>query len=90
MTPDEKHTAQSLGGRIGAHRLWAAVEDRTAATAPGRTAFMSRFEREVDPDGVLPTHVRAQRAENARKAYFAGLSLLAAKARARNRLGRAS
>jgi hypothetical protein len=31
---------------------------------------MSRFEREVDPDGELSARDRAARAESARKAYF--------------------
>ncbi len=43
---------------------------------------MDRFEREVDPDGVLPAQERAKRAESARKAYFAKLALRSSQARA--------
>jgi hypothetical protein len=31
---------------------------------------MSRFEREVDPEGKLPIGERQKRAENAKTAYF--------------------
>ena len=71
----------SLRAQINAHRLWARVPDRTAHTAPARRAFLDRFEREVDPDGVLPAEERARRAEHARKAYFLKLALASAKAR---------
>jgi hypothetical protein len=46
--------------------------------------MMARFEREVDPEGVLPPHERAKRAENAKAAYFKRLALKSAKARRRN------
>lgn len=36
---------------------------------------MSRFDREVDPDGTLPPKERVQRAEAARRAFFAELAL---------------
>jgi len=67
---------QVLGGRIGAYRKWARCPDRTAATAPGTAAFLSRFEREVDPEGVLSESDRALRAEAARRAYFSELVLI--------------
>jgi len=51
--------------------------------ASGPTAFMARFEREVDPDGTLAEE-RARRAEAARKAYFAQLAHKSAKARRRH------
>jgi hypothetical protein len=46
---------------------------------------MAKFEREVDPDGVLLPDERARRAEHARKAHFARLSLRSAKSRRRAR-----
>jgi hypothetical protein len=46
---------------------------------------MSRFEREVDPDGTLPPAERAKRAESARKAHFARMALLSAQARAKRK-----
>jgi hypothetical protein len=72
-----------LRARIAAYSRWAMTADATSATAPARSAFNARFDREVDPDGVLPTAERARRAEYARKAYFSRLAYLSAKARAR-------
>jgi len=39
---------------------------------------LARFEREVDPDGVLPEVERLRRAEHARKAYMQKLALASA------------
>lgn len=47
---------------------------------------MARFEREVDPDGVLDPCERAKRAESARQAYYAKLAYQSARAR-RERAG---
>jgi hypothetical protein len=58
-----------------------ARHDSRRTSAPGRAAFLARFERQVDPDGHLDPQERARRAELARRAYFARLSLAAAKAR---------
>jgi len=60
---------------LAAHTSWAHTSDPQARTAPGRRAFLSRFEREVDPDGRLPEAERLRRAESARRAYFARLAL---------------
>jgi hypothetical protein len=70
-----------LRARIAAHTRWANEPDRTAATAKARNAFRDRFEREVDPDGVLAPEERFRRAENARKAFYARLALASANAR---------
>ena len=68
-------------GRIGAYaRL--AKHDARELTAPARTAFLSRFEKDVDPDGTLPPEERERRAAFARKAHFARLARLSAIARA--------
>ncbi len=67
-------------GRIGAYRRWA-THDPREGTAPARAAFLAKFEREVDPCGVLPEEERRRRAESARKAHFARLARLSAKAR---------
>jgi hypothetical protein len=63
-----------LRGRVGAYRRWASTADRRAATEAARLAFLRRFELAVDPDGVLPEHERAVRADFARRAYMAELS----------------
>lgn len=46
-------------------------------------AFAARFERQVDPNGVLPPAERARRAEAARRAYFTELALRSSQARRR-------
>lgn len=74
LTPSER----TLRARTAAHRLHAAGGTNTE---PARRAFLERFEREVDPDGLLDPEERARRAEHARKAYFAGLALKSARAR---------
>jgi hypothetical protein len=75
---------RSLRARAAAYALHA-QRDPQETTANGRAAFLARFEREVDPDGVLEPVERRRRALQARRAYFTRLSLAAAKARrARN------
>lgn len=73
-TPQER----SMKARIAAHRLHAAGKTNTTSA---RRAFLSRFEREVDPEGKLSIDERLKRAEHARKAYFTNLALKSAKAR---------
>lgn len=70
----------TLRGRIGAYRLHA-THDPRETTAAARTAFLAKFEAEVDPERVLPSEERARRAESARKAHFARLSYQSAKSR---------
>jgi hypothetical protein len=76
-------TLRRLRSSIAANERWSRVADRSAATAPGRAAFMARFERQVDPDNKLSPDERAKRAQNAMKAYFSSLALKSAKARAK-------
>lgn len=73
-------TIPSLRGRIGAYAVHARHDSR-ALTAHAREEFLARFEREVDPDGVLTLTERARRTSHARKAYFARLALRSAQAR---------
>ncbi|WP_134667896.1 hypothetical protein [Amycolatopsis sp. CFH S0078] len=58
-----------------------ATEDRKEMTAAANRANRGRFERQVDPDGVLEPGERARRAEFARKAYFTQLAAKSAAAR---------
>lgn len=74
-----------MRSRIGAYKSWATTEDRPARTAPARRASLERFEREVDPDGILTPQERAIRAEYARKAYMLTLALKSAVSRRRAR-----
>ncbi|WP_370332603.1 hypothetical protein [Mycolicibacterium hippocampi] len=45
--------------------------------------MLDKFERQVDPDGTLPSAERARRAEHARKAHFQRMALKSAQARRR-------
>ena len=73
-------TQRTLRARLAAHALHAQV-DSAAHTQPARDAFMARFEREVDPDGVLDLVERQRRAAQAKKAYFTKLAYKSAVAR---------
>ena len=79
---------RSLRARLAAYALHAQHDPRET-TANGRAAFLARFDREVDPEGLLEPDERRRRAEQARRAYFARLSLAAVKARQAKRTGRA-
>jgi hypothetical protein len=57
-----------------AHISWSRTTDRNARTRPAREAFLRRFEREVDPDGVLPPAERGRRAQHALRAYMLGFA----------------
>jgi ribosomal 50S subunit-associated protein YjgA (DUF615 family) len=56
-------------GRLGAH-VTHSRHDSQQITRKAREAFLARFEREVDPDGILPIEERRKRAEHAKRAYF--------------------
>jgi hypothetical protein len=73
---------RALRARMAAHLLHAKLRDPAGHTAPAREAFLSRFEREVDPDGVLEPAERSRRAEHSKKAYFLKLALASRRARA--------
>lgn len=77
LTPDER----SLRARMAAHQSWANTPDPSARTKPAREGLLAKFEAEVDPEGTLDPAERRRRAEHARRAYMAGLSLKSAQAR---------
>ena len=76
------HAERVLTGRLGAYVLHSRYDSRELLR-PAREAFEAKFEREVDPEGVLPVEERLRRAEMARKAHFTRLALLSAQARRR-------
>lgn len=76
LTPAQR----SHQARMAAHVLHSRYDGR-ALTAAAREAFLTKFEREVDPDGTLPADERERRAQQARKAHFARLALASARAR---------
>lgn len=81
----ETPTERLLRSRLASHTRWSREPDRTAATAPARKGLQARFEREVDPDGVLDPAERAKRAESARKAFYADLTRKSIAARRRRK-----
>jgi len=78
MSPSQR----ALRARLAAYAMHARHDGREI-TANGRTAFVERFEREVDPDGVLPVAERQRRAEHAMRAHMTRLALRSAQARRR-------
>jgi hypothetical protein len=77
LTPAER----TLRAKLAAHTLHA--HGGTSTTA-GTAAFLAKFAREVDPDGILSPEERARRAQHARQAHMARLSLASCRARSRN------
>lgn len=77
----ESPAERSLRARAAAYTKWARTEDRPAATAAARTAAHNRFEKLVDPEGVLPPDERIRRADMARRAFYADMARKSAKAR---------
>jgi hypothetical protein len=65
-----------------------AQHDSEKVSRPGRQAFLARFEREVDPDGVLPEAERHRRAEHAKRAHMTPLALRSAQTRRARRTGK--
>jgi hypothetical protein len=79
LTPEQR----SLRARIAAHTkhsLYDPVESTSKArsASPGSDAY---WERQVDPDGVLPELERKRRGTSAKKAHFSRLAMASAKAR---------
>ena len=69
-----------MRARIAPYTLHA-TRDSREVTKPARDAFLARFEREVDPDGLLDPAERARRAEAAKRAHMSRLALASARAR---------
>jgi len=75
--------ARSMSASIAALTRWAHDADPHAALAPARQGFLSKFEREVDPDGVLDPRERAVRADRARRAHMKRLAMKSVESRKR-------
>lgn len=80
--PDSLSPAERmLRAQMAAYARWKNCEDRRAATDPARRLSEGRWEREVDPDGVLAPEERARRAEFAMKEHMVRMAFNSAKAR---------
>lgn len=64
-----------------ADQSWANTPDRAARMAPAWQARDARFERLVDPDGVMTPQDRAKAAASARSAFYKDMSRKALAAR---------
>lgn len=83
-TPSRAVMRGKVGGlttvlRYGANRI----------AARARDGLWARFEREADPDGVLPPHERHRRAKLVERGYYAALTLKSVKARRSRKAGHA-
>lgn len=77
------HNERVLAGRKGAQQSWGETTDRAARTAKAREAADARFERQADPDNVLPIKERKKRAKALRAAFYADIQLRSAQSRRR-------
>ena len=65
---------------MAAHTMHSRHDSREI-TAPARAAFLEKFEREADPDGVLDPAERQRRARHLMRAHMLSLAFKSAKAR---------
>lgn len=72
---------RSMAGFIAAKTRWSQTPDRSAAMKPLKDGFLAKFEREVDPDGVLDPETRTKLAIDARSAHMRRMALASSKAR---------
>jgi hypothetical protein len=73
----------SLMGKLGAAKLHASGKTNTG---PARAAADARYDRMVDPDGILDPKERAKRAAHARREHLLRMSLRAAAIRRQRRM----
>jgi hypothetical protein len=64
-----------MAAKVAIHTRWSNTGDRAAATAPARRGFRARFERQVDPEGLLAADERERRIDHAIAAYMTRLAL---------------
>jgi hypothetical protein len=76
LTPEQRRIRASLA----AYERWSREDSKTALSRT-RKAWYERFDKQVDPDGVLPLPERSRRAEAAMRAHMQRLALMSSKAR---------
>lgn len=69
LTPAQR----SLSARAAAHARWSQTSEagRAKFAADARARLMSRWDKQVDPDGLLDPAERARRAKSAERAHMA-------------------
>ena len=82
MTPGER----ALRARAAAYAMHAKHGSKKAALK-GQAALLAKFERQVDPDGLLAPEERRHRALHARRAYMVSLALASSRSRRTKRGG---
>jgi hypothetical protein len=87
--PSLTPTQRRLRAQVAANTRWAMAPegDRRATGRRGQAGLLSRFAREIDPDGTLPPEELAKRVENARQAHMARLALASSRARKKGGAG---
>lgn len=80
LTPSQR----SMRSRMAAYAMHAHHDGRNI-TSRARSAFLERFENQVDPTSSLPAAERQRRAAAAKKAYFTGLAFRSSRTRASRR-----
>jgi hypothetical protein len=85
--PAKDPAQRVLIARLAAYSKWANCANPEAAMQATRQGFLARFERQVDPTGVLCPSERLRRAEAAMKAHMMTLALRSAQARKRTSRG---
>ena len=74
----------ALRGRLGAYTLHSTHNSREVTEA-ARAGFLAKFERQVDPEGILAPDERRKRALAARSAHMMRLALRSAEVRRKKR-----
>jgi hypothetical protein len=76
LSPSER----SLRARQAAHTLHSRYDSREL-TEKARAAYLKRFARQVDPDGLLPEQERQRRPQHALQAHMSSLAYKSARAK---------
>ena len=74
-------TERRLQRQAAAHASWAKTPNRAARLAPAHAARDARFDKLVDPDGVMNPVDRGKAAASARKAFYTEMARKSAAAR---------
>lgn len=74
---------RSMSARAAAHARWARMTDaeRDRFRADARARLLDRWERQVDPDGVMDPAERARRAASVRKEHMTRMALASSRKR---------
>lgn len=79
-SPAQRQLAASIGSLTRWSRI-TSTEARTAALAPARIARLRQWERQADPQGVLPPDELAAAVQRLKTAHYRRMALASAKKR---------